>query len=465
LNRRSSSNNARIADNDAIVVSTTGSHSPESRPPNYPRLGDGRRSLPAELDLLVRAMNASRNHVLILDMLVPGRPIVFANQALATRHGKTVEKLIGMELNVFRGNAPHSDVIDAAMDKGEQFRTEVHSQRPDGSPFSMELTLNPIRDASGTVTHYLSIGSDITALIEKKRELQTYLDTETKQRQHLEMELRLAQKLEAIGRLASGIAHEINTPIQYVGDSVSFASSSMAELLDLLKSYRDALQRIGAGAAMQEILADVAKAEAAADLEFMLDELPRAFDRTKDGVMRVATLVRAMKEFAHPQNNEQTPADINRALTTTLTVAGNEYKYYAVVVTDFGELPDVVCNINELNQVFLNLIVNSVHAIQDAGRDETTGRIDIRTSHVGNYVELVFVDNGCGIGAEHIDKIYDPFFTTKEVGRGTGQGLALTRAIIVEKHGGEIDVKSTPGMGTEFRLRLPIVGRQHAQAA
>jgi signal transduction histidine kinase/DNA-binding response OmpR family regulator len=258
-------------------------------------------------------------------------------------------------------------------------------------------------------------------------------------REAVEVELGLAQKLEAVGRLAAGIAHEINTPIQYISDSVHFLGSAFDELLTVV-----------AGA---EHLSDT---KPGADLPFLLDEVPRAIERIIEGTERVATIVRAMKEFAHPDATDKAPADLNRAIETTLLIARNEYKYVATVQLSCGNIPEVVCNVGELSQVFLNLIVNSAHALADAGRDAESGRITIRTGLVDGWAELQFEDNGCGIPQAIIDKIYDPFFTTKEVGRGSGQGLAIARAIVVDKHSGRIGVDSTPGVGTCFTLRLPV---------
>jgi signal transduction histidine kinase len=167
-----------------------------------------------------------------------------------------------------------------------------------------------------------------------------------------------------------------------------------------------------------------------------------------------------MKEFAHPDSEEHSPADINHALETTLLVASNEYKYVARIQTEFGTLPPVVCNIGELNQVFLNLVVNAAHAIQDAGKDSESGEIRICTDVLDDQAIISIRDNGCGIPAENLSKLYDPFFTTKEVGRGTGQGLSIAHSILVEKHAGTISVRSEVGVGTEFVLRIPIGGRQ-----
>jgi signal transduction histidine kinase len=187
--------------------------------------------------------------------------------------------------------------------------------------------------------------------------------------------------------------------------------------------------------------------------------VPKAFTRTFDGVERVTNIVKAMKEFAHPDANEQNAVDLVHALQTTLLVASNEYKYVARVRTEFDELPQVVCNVGELNQVFLNLIVNAAHAIKDAGKDAETGEISIRATVEAADAVITVSDNGCGVPAENLSKLYDPFFTTKEVGRGTGQGLAISHSIVVDKHGGEIAVASELGVGTQFTVRLPIAGR------
>jgi signal transduction histidine kinase len=278
------------------------------------------------------------------------------------------------------------------------------------------------------------------------------------------MELRVAQKLESVGRLAAGLAHEINTPIQYVGDNVHFLRSAFDDLAKLFYGYREALMSAGGGALPAARLAELRELETASDYEFLSQEVPKAFERTLEGAERVAGIVRAMKEFAHPDTGVHSPADLNRALATTLTVASNEYKYAATIGTHFAELPPVTCNIGELNQVFLNLIVNAAHAIQDAGRDSASGRIEVITRLTEGRAEVEIADNGCGISQENIDKIFDPFFTTKEVGRGTGQGLAIARTIVVDKHGGAMDVRSEPGLGTRFIVSLPLAAAAEIQA-
>jgi signal transduction histidine kinase len=274
-----------------------------------------------------------------------------------------------------------------------------------------------------------------------------------------EIELRQAQKLEAVGRLAAGIAHEINTPIQFVGDNTHFLQDAFASLHELLATYATLRDRAAAGPVEPELLAAVRKAEDVADLEYLEEEIPKAIAQSLDGVGRVASIVRALKEFAHPDAKDKMPADLNHALQSTLTVARNELKYVADVQTEFGDLPPVLCRVGDVNQVFLNLLVNAAHAISDGGGgDEARGYIAVRTALEGEMAIVSIADSGCGIPDDIRTKIFEPFFTTKEVGRGTGQGLALARVVIVEQHGGSLSFESEVGRGTVFTIRLPVSG-------
>jgi PAS domain S-box-containing protein len=425
-----------------------------------------RRRLQSELDLRNCALDSASSHFMILD--VTGSPwrIVYANRAVAKDHGYEPAELLGQDpviLTSAGDNGVAFGRLCKAVRAGASASVELVSRHRDGSTFWVGISLTPARHTVGGVSHYLVIGADITAKLEQERErrlLQERLYNEMQERERIGIELRLAQKLESVGRLAAGIAHEINTPIQYIGDSVLFLETAYEALDQMRTAYLTALEQLGEAAPAAAVRKDVQATEEALDLPFLRNEIPRAFERTKEGVERVAAIVRAMKEFAHPDSAEQNPADLNRALQTTLLVAHSEYKYCAQIETQFGELPDVICNVGELNQVFLNLIVNAAHTISESGKDAQTGRITITTAAAGEHVQISVIDNGCGIAAENLDKIFDPFFTTKPVGRGTGQGLAITRAIVVEKHGGSIDVHSEVGRGTRFVLQLPVAGRR-----
>jgi len=214
------------------------------------------------------------------------------------------------------------------------------------------------------------------------------------------------------------------------------------------------------------LIARVRAAEDRADLDYLRDRVPGAVERAHDGVDRMATIVRAMRDFAHPPTPERSPVDINAALRSTLVVATAEYKYIADVETDLGELPAVMCDGGDMNQVFLNLVVNAAHAIADANRTTARrGTIRVRSSCEGDHVVVSVSDSGTGIAPDIADRVYDPFFTTKDVGRGTGQGLALARRIVVERHGGSLTFETKVGLGTTFHVRLPVAGRSLGKAA
>ncbi|MGO9972368.1 MAG: two-component system sensor histidine kinase NtrB [Solirubrobacteraceae bacterium] len=275
-------------------------------------------------------------------------------------------------------------------------------------------------------------------------------------RKRLEVELHLAQKLESVGQLASGIAHEINTPVQFVSSSVAFLAGAwfdVEQLLDAYESLRDGCARAGIDAGLLE---RVAAAEESADLEYLRERVPLALERSRDGLARVAKIVAAMRVFGHPPTSGTGPVDLNAAIETTLVVSANEYKYVADITTDLGELPPVLSNAGDINQVLINLIVNASHAISDVvAHTEQRGRIAIRSCVEGDRALVTIADSGGGIPEEIADRVFDPFFTTKEVGRGTGQGLSIARTII-DRDGGELTFESDPGHGTTFTIRLPL---------
>jgi PAS domain S-box-containing protein len=289
-------------------------------------------------------------------------------------------------------------------------------------------------------------------------------------RRSLEAQLQQTQRLESIGQLAAGIAHEINTPVQFVSDSVSFLKDAFLDLQSVLASHHRARDLAGPqldalpdalAAALRETLA----LEGRSDLPYLLENIGPSIDRALEGLDRIATIVRSIKEFAHPPSAEQSLTDLNRAVATTLTIARSEYKYVADVETQLGELPLVRCLPGEVNQAILNVIVNAAHAIAERFKGtDLRGHIAIRTRLVGGEAEIAISDDGGGIPEAIRHRIFDPFFTTKEVGRGTGQGLYLCRATIVEKHHGSLTFESEIGRGTTFFIRLPVDGAAPGRA-
>ncbi len=318
---------------------------------------------------------------------------------------------------------------------------DVPFTRRDGTRGFLGIGLTPKLDEERQVKGVILMASDIT------------------ERRSLETQLLQAQKLESVGQLAAGIAHEINTPTQFVGDNIQFLQEAFKDLNQLLEQYKILCENLEQVEADKNIVQKIHELEDEIDLPYLMEEIPKAIEQSMEGVRRVAKIVRAMKEFSHPGSEEKTLVDLNHAIENTITVAKNEWKYVAEMETDFDPaLPPVPCLPGELNQVILNMIINAAHAISDAIGDGSKGKgtIRISTRRAGEWAEIRISDTGTGIPEAIRDRIFDPFFTTKEVGKGTGQGLAIARSMIVDKHGGTIDFETQEGKGTTFIIRLPL---------
>jgi len=274
----------------------------------------------------------------------------------------------------------------------------------------------------------------------------------------LEDRLLQSQKLGAIGQLAAGVAHEINTPMQFIGDNLHFAKTGISDLLSLLDMLRATVESALEGPPSPERLSELAQAEIDLDFEYTRDALPTAIERSLTGVERVTKIVRAMKAFAHPDGDRLAPTDLKGLIESTVMVATNEWKYVAEVDLQLDqEMPPVPCLGGELNQVVLNLIVNASHAIADVvGDSGDKGRISISTGCDATHAEIRVKDSGTGIPEHARGRVFEPFFTTKEVGKGTGQGLAMAYNCVVKRHKGSIDFETSPGEGTTFVIRLPL---------
>jgi PAS domain S-box-containing protein len=315
--------------------------------------------------------------------------------------------------------------------------------RKDGSKIWVASSARAIRE-NGVVVRFEGMTEDIT------------------ERKLLQSQLLQSQKLESIGQLAAGIAHEINTPIQYVGDNVQFLKCAFEDLKSLLAKYERLLESAQGNTISSEVIQEVASVIERADAGYLLEEIPRAIDEALEGVTRVSLLVHAMKEFSHPGTTNKTLVDLNHAIESTLTVAGNEWKRVAELETEFDpSLPPVSCLPGEFNQVILNLIVNAAHAIAEVvpKGSNKKGKILIQTRNCPQWIEIRIHDTGAGIPEKVQTRIFDPFFTTKEIGKGTGQGLSIARSVIVDKHGGSIHFETEEGKGTTFIIRLPHDGK------
>jgi two-component system, NtrC family, sensor kinase len=316
-------------------------------------------------------------------------------------------------------------------------RTEAHALRKNGTSFPVEISVSEAR--VGRNRWFTGLVRDLS------------------QQKHLEAQLLQAQKLEAIGQLAAGIAHEINTPIQYVGDNIEFIEDSLRQTVRLFDVCESLLSESADGGPPDDRLTRLAAEIRRTDVGFLRTEIPEALRQSREGIKQVADIVGAMKEFSHP-GTEKTLTDVNRAIESTAAISRNEWKYVADLETDLD--PDVrliPCLPGEINQVFLNLIVNAAHAIADteASRAGKKGTIRVSTRFDEEGAEIRISDTGTGIPEGVLARIFEPFFTTKEVGRGTGQGLAIAHAVICKKHGGSIRVETKCGVGTTFCIRLP----------
>ncbi len=297
-------------------------------------------------------------------------------------------------------------------------------------------------------------------VVERTRELAESNDKlreEATVRERMNAELRLAQKLEAVGRLAAGVAHEINTPVQFVSDSIHFVQEGVTEIFDVLGRYEALGLAVRSGIPSREAALAVAQHVIDADLPYLVDNIPQALARSIGGLQRVATIVRSLKAFAHPDQTQMALTDVNESIRNSVTLAAGEYKYVADVELDLGDIPLVMCHGGDVNQVVVNILVNASHAISDVvGESGARGRIAIRTWVDGGEIVVAISDTGGGISDSVAERIFDPFFTTKCVGRGTGQGLAIARSVI-QKHQGTLTFETKEGEGSTFFIRLPAV--------
>jgi PAS domain S-box-containing protein len=351
------------------------------------------------------------------------------NKLVANRMGVDPEGLIGKtDFDFFPREMAEKFFADeqALIQSGEALY-DIEEQAFDKTRGMNRIILTskvPLRDAAGNLTGIVGTGYDIT------------------ERKAAEERMANSERHESIGRLAAGVAHEINTPIQYLSDSVKFISEGVQELL----AHVDALHA-----------AQSPKPEANDDIEYLREELPPALKRVSEGLARIAEIVRSLKDFSHADQNHMSAVDLNRAISSTLVVTRSEYAAVADIETDLAPLPEVMCHGGQVNQVLLNLVVNAADAITDVvGRTGCRGVITVRSRLDGDHVVIEIQDTGGGIPESIRGNIFDAFFTTKEVGKGTGQGLAIARNVIVKGHHGALDFTTESGVGTTFVIRLPV---------
>ncbi len=368
-----------------------------------------------------------------------------ANNATAEFYGTTVENVVGKTLAEFH-DYPQENAQIAADDKDviesfeEKFIAEEQLTDGAGKPRWLQIVKRPL------------IGDDEESFI-------IGVATDLTERKLLENRLLHSHKMESIGQLAAGVAHEINTPTQYVGDNTRFVRDSFADITQTLEELRELAKSLAKNDEQQKLFDEIEENFRRREIEFLTAEIPKAVEQSLEGVARISKIVGSMRTFAHPGAIEKIASNLNAAIESTISVAQSEWKYFADVETRLDkDLPPVPCLLDEINQVVLNMIINATHAIADTAQTGThgKGKITITTTHVENWAEIRIADTGAGIPAEVQNRIFDPFFTTKEVGKGTGQGLAISHNVVVKKHGGELTFETAPSKGTTFIIRLPL---------
>lgn len=366
------------------------------------------------------------------------------NSAAVTILGFSVEQLVGKSIAdlVPRGRQEEAKgMVQKAAEQGKASKETSFLVSKEGSNIPVILSVSPIVDKNSAVTGVIIIAHD-------KRE-----------QKRLEDQLFQVQKLEAIGQLAAGVAHEINTPMQYIGDNVQFLKDSFEDLLQLVEKAEALITTENPGAEDYKAL------RKKLDFEYLKDEMPKALTQTTEGVVNVTKIVRSLKAFSHPGSESMDFHDINQVIRDVSVVCRNEWKYVADLELNLDEgIGLVPCYLGEFNQALLNMVVNASHAVGDAiaERGEEKGKITISTVKTEEAIQIVIEDNGGGIPDEIKQKIFDPFFTTKDVGKGTGQGLALVQKIVIQRHKGKIHLESEAGH-TRFTLELPLVQQEGAE--
>ncbi len=388
-----------------------------------------------------QALNQAYARISGLNSPLPGLLLVVDHRLLIRHASEQAGLLLGMQCRALPGRPlaeilpDCQDILDALAQRGDgNLRCETQFRHYDGEMLPVLLSLAMER-ASDDRLQYVLVGIDL------------------RERRQIELHLRHAQKLEAMGSLAAGMAHEINTPLQFLGDNLGYVEEAAHELLVMLARLSDWLR---GGSA--EALADLRLCHAGLDADFLAAQLPRALVRSQDGIRRVTRIIDSLRTFSHG-SEVAVPESLDVLIENAATLVAHELRQVADLVLKPAALPLVPCRRDHLVQVLINLLTNAAHAIAERFGD-TGGRGLIEVSSAlsadGSQVELVISDNGCGVPDAIRHRIFDPFFTTKPVGKGTGQGLAISRSIIVDQHHGSLEFEPQAGAGTRFIIRLPL---------
>jgi len=391
---------------------------------------------------LSTAIDQSADAVVITDL---AGDILYVNPAFEIITGYSGEEVRGRNPRFLQSGEHDADFyarLWETISAGDVWYGRFINKRKNGEIYQQEASIGPVRDQNGKIVNFVEVARDVTEQL------------------ILEAQLRHAQKLESIGELAAGIAHEINTPTQFVDNNIRFMGTSFKTLLDMVGNCRDLVNALLDKRDEQTVLDLAERALDQEELQYLSEDIPNAVEESLAGLRRISEIVQSIKLLAHPGEVEMNYHDVNGIIRNSVTVSTNEWKYVADIVMELDEdLAPVNCLAGELGQVLLNLIVNAAHAIEArfGPTPERKGSIVIRSFREGGMAVIQVGDNGSGMPSEVIARAFDPFFTTKEVGRGTGQGLAIAHSVVVGRHGGSIDIDSVEGGGTTFTVKLPFV--------
>jgi PAS domain S-box-containing protein len=414
-------------------------------------------TLPQEVEGLKETLKqvAYQNEMML--RWVNGAVITVDREGMVIHANEVALATLGWQSAEFLGRQVH-ETIHHSQDDGSEYPWDfcpVFAAIEDGSSHHVDGDVFWKKNGSSFSADYIvcptrNDKSEITGAILTFRNLTDQRLQESKRIHRM--------KLMAIGELSAGIAHEINTPVQFIGSNVSFLNDSFGDLLKLIKAYRKLGEMLPNEPQCRQLLQEISEIEETADIDYLQEEVPKAFEQTLHGVKQVTELIQGLKGFAHSgTEGEKTASDINKIINNALMVSRNVYKYIAELETNLGDLPSIKVYPGDIGQVVVNLVVNAAHSIEEKkGKSQTLGKITIASFLEEKDLIIQVSDTGKGIPDGVRERIFDPFFTTKEVGRGSGQGLAISHTIIHEKHHGEISFNSVIGEGTTFTVRIPI---------
>ncbi|MBT9523568.1 MAG: cache domain-containing protein [Dechloromonas sp.] len=377
--------------------------------------------------------------------------IIWVNRSFTVLSGYTNVELLGQPPHLF--NSGTQDAVFyrhfwQSISAGKTWRGDIVNRRKDGSLYTANQMVTPLFNAKGEISHYIAVLEDISERKRQEVELKQnyeHLKTLNEQLENAQNQLLQSEKMASIGQLAAGVAHEINNPIGFVNSNLGTLKTYVDELLEVIRAYGAADPIL---AEHPEINANIASIKAQADLDFMGEDIHSLLKESREGISRVTRIVQDLKDFSRIDSMDWAVANLEQGLDSTLNIVTNEIKFKADIVKEYAGIPGIECLGSQLNQVFMNLLVNAAQAI------ETHGTITLRTGTTNDAVWVEIADTGRGIPPENLKRIFDPFFTTKAVGKGTGLGLSLAYSI-VQKHHGKLEVRSEVGVGSCFRVEIP----------